>query len=239
MATFKGLVSLAKKYNYDSNHNLRYLALAKIIKHYSINELLVLGCGKGILEYILPDEVRCTSIDINQDEIKIAKEINLGKKNRSFIVKDMLKWIRNSEKKYRAILISEVLEHLEDDREIVKFAHRIIEPDKGLFLLTVPNISRFVNKIYPLIRRKSKFMHEQHLREYTVREIHRLLSFCEFKVIHTKYVYFRFPRENLLRKVIPINSQLRELILKIRPSWADYIIVVSLSSQNGGQTHDR
>jgi hypothetical protein len=76
MATFKELSGLSRKYGYDANHNLRYLALARLVSRYQIKELLVLGCGKGVLEYILPEEVRCTSIDIDPAEINLAKEIS-------------------------------------------------------------------------------------------------------------------------------------------------------------------
>jgi len=230
MATFKELSVLSRKYGYDANHNLRYLALSRIISRYQIKELLVLGCGKGILEGILPEEVSCTSIDINPEEIKIAKEINLGKKNRNFVVFDILKFLKDSKRKYQAVLISEVLEHLKDDKEIIQSISGVIEPNKGLFLLTVPNINRFVNNIYPFIGRKCKFMSNEHLREYKFYELYDLLASCGFRILDTKYSYFRFPKEDYVRKIVPVDSRLRELGLKVKPDWADYIITVSSPS---------
>lgn len=227
MKTFKDLALLSKRYDYNINHNLRYLALARLIERYNIQEILVLGCGKGILEYTLSDEVKCVSVDIDPKGIEIAKEINLLKKNRDFIVSDIFDWIKDAKIKYDAVLISEVLEHLKNDRELVKSIYRIINPDKGLFLLSVPNRNRFVNRIYPLIGKKSKFMSEQHIREYSIEEIHNLLSACGFAIKHTEYSYFRFLKEDSMRKVIPVDSWLRSLVLKINPRWANYIITVS------------
>ena len=80
MKIFDELAKLSKKYDYDLNHNLRYVKLAKLIHDYNIKKLLVLGCGKGILEYIIPDDVSCLSIDVDEKSLKIAREVNINKK---------------------------------------------------------------------------------------------------------------------------------------------------------------
>lgn len=56
---------LNQKYQYDVNHNLRYIALRNLIQGFGVQELCVLGCGLGILEYLLPESVYCYSYDID------------------------------------------------------------------------------------------------------------------------------------------------------------------------------
>lgn len=226
MATFRELADLAGTYNYDINHNLRYIALAKLVVDCGIKDALILGCGKGILEYVIPENVRCTSIDINQRDIDIAKNINAGKPNRSFIVGDIIEWLKKVDMKYQAVIISEVLEHLTEDERVITAVRKVIEPG-SLFLLTVPNIDRLDNKIQPLIGRRAKYMSDEHLREYCQDEICGLLSKSGFRTRKVDYVYLRFPKEDQIRKVIPVDSRLRDLILRIKPNWGAYIIIVS------------
>ncbi len=227
MVSFKELSGLSRKYGYDANHNLRYLALTRVISRYQITELLVLGCGKGILEYILPDDVRCTSIDNNPEEIQTAKEINFGKNNRNFVVCDILNFLKASKRKYPAVLISEVLEHLKDDREVVVSVRGALASPNGLFLLTAPNSYRFINVFYRFLGKKHKFMSPEHLREYQRNELVDLLASCGFFIRDTKYVYFRFPKEDSIRRIVPVDSRWRELLLSVHPNWADYMITVS------------
>jgi len=231
MATFKDLAPLAKRYGYDLNHNLRYLSLAKLIKERGIKELLILGCGKGILEYILPEDVKCCSVDISKEDIDIARMINSEKKNRNFIVADMFDFMKKSERKFEAVLISEVLEEIKDDNQALALVRKLLKPDGGLFLLTVPNSEHLVNRVYSIVGREKKFLASVHLREYTTDEIFAMLRRFAFKILHTEYVYLGFPKENVIRKLVPVDCALRRFLLKLRPRWAIYIIIVSSPSE--------
>jgi SAM-dependent methyltransferase len=221
------LNELAIKYNLDLNHNLRYLELSKLIRGYAIKDLLILGCGKGFLEYILPDEINCTSIDVDPLEIEIAQTINRGKSNRTFISSDIFGLPIEYEKRFQAVVISEVIEHIRDDEGALRQVSKHMRPSDGVFILTVPNIDRLDNKINMLIGRKTAFMSDEHLREYSMKRIRELLGLCGFDIRFTKHVYLRFPKELFVRKLVPIDSKLRKLILALIPSLGTYIILVS------------
>lgn len=223
----KDLLSLADRYDYDPNHNLRYIALTKLIEEHGINDALILGCGKGILEYMIPENVKCTSIDIDHANIDIAKSVNSGKTNRSFIVGDIMEWLKKADRKYQAVVISEVLEHLEDDWGALKAARNALMPAGGLLLLTVPNIERLENRLYFLLGRKAKYMSEEHLREYRRDDICMLLSKGGFIVRNVDYVYAGFLKERLVRRIIPVDSRIRDIILKVKPDLGTYIVIVS------------
>jgi SAM-dependent methyltransferase len=231
----KELRELAIKYGYDPNHNLRYAELADLVKKYDIRSVLVLGCGKGVLELILPDYVFCTSVDIDPKEVAIAKSINSGKINRDFVVADITRFPGGYENKFEAVIVSEVIEHLQDDKSVVWFVRRFLKNDNGLFLLSVPNIRRLINRINPFFGRGIKFMSDDHLREYDTMGIRKLLHSCEFDVLETRYVYFSFPKEYYVRKLISVDNPLRKFILKVAPKTANYVITVSRPSRRRGQ----
>ncbi|MFA5410651.1 MAG: class I SAM-dependent methyltransferase [Candidatus Omnitrophota bacterium] len=235
MADFGELSRLAARYGYDANHNLRYMALAQLVKSHDIKDILILGCGKGILEYILPEEVRCTSIDIDQRAIEIAREINKEKRNRNFIVADIFRVIDVLRKQFDGVIVSEVIEHVEDDKRVLDIARQFMKPQDSLFILTVPNLNRFRNKIHTAFGGKIEFMSDSHIREYNRGDIANLLIAAGFWIIKTDYVYFRFPKECLIRPFIGLNSLLRKIMLKVFRLWADYIIVVSVMKQDEGR----
>jgi 2-polyprenyl-3-methyl-5-hydroxy-6-metoxy-1,4-benzoquinol methylase len=135
--------------------------------------------------------------------------------------------MRVSRIRYPAVLISEVLEHLKDDLEIIESVKGALEAANGLFLLTVPNRNRFTNKTCRFLGRKSKFMSPGHLREYDRQELYDLLVSRGFSIRETKQAYFRFPKEDAVRRLVSVDSRWRELLLIINPSWADYIITAS------------
>src|SRR5438128_908568 len=71
------------------HHGWRHVALKDEILKSNAEEILVLGCGKGLLEFLLPDGLSCTSVDVSEREIHAAKDINRYKNNRDFRVGDI------------------------------------------------------------------------------------------------------------------------------------------------------
>ncbi|MDI6704114.1 MAG: class I SAM-dependent methyltransferase [bacterium] len=189
----KNLKFIAERYNYDPNHNLRYQILKEIVEFYRIQELLILGCGIGVLEFILSDSVRCISVDIDPYKLYIAQEINSAKKNRTFIQSDIYEIKQKLKKKFPAILISEVLEHLEDDKSCIRVVKNLLKLN-GLFILTVPNINRLTNKIRRYYGRKIQFMSNEHKKEYTYQQIIELLSVNGSRSFKKSLFTFDFPK---------------------------------------------
>lgn len=217
------LHSLSETYGYCPNHNLRYIALAELIEKHEVTDLLVLGCGKGILESILPDKVKCTSIDIKQDDLETARHLNRGKKNRNFICCD-INAIKTG--KYSAVLISEVLEHLQDDEAALRKAGEFLRKD-GILFLTVPNRERLVNTIRKACGKSVQFMSDEHIREYSKNEALALLNRAGFKPESQKEVYVSFPKEHLVRKVVSIDSLLRRSLLRMFENIGTYYLFVT------------
>lgn len=224
---FKELQSLADKYGYDPNHNLRYLKLAQLISEYKINNLLILGCGKGVLEYILPESIQCTSVDISREDIHIAVEINSGRQNRRFIQSNILD-LKGLE--FPAILISEVLEHVEDDGMILNKVKDLLISG-GVFILTLPNRERLNNRLRKLFGMHIQYMADDHIREYTREEAVALLVNNGFKITHEENIYVSFPKERWVRSLIPVSSSLRNMPSLAFNNIGTYFVFVTRNMQ--------
>lgn len=226
------LNKLSEKYKYDINHNLRYIALRDLILNLGVQEICVLGCGLGIVEFLLPDSICCLSYDIDEQAIACARQLNAGKRNREFRVQNIL--TIEPEKyccSFQAVLISEVLEHLPEkgDEKVLQIAWKLLNSD-GVLILTVPNLDRLINRLRRIMGRPAVFMSTEHLREYTLEESQQLLSRCGYSVTLWKPVYLRLPKEALFRRMLSIDNLLRQLILQLNPKLATYLVFVAIKN---------
>src|ERR1700747_3131094 len=71
------------------HHNIRHLAIKDEVLRVGGNSVLVLGCGKGMVEYVMPHGLSCVSVDISPKEIEAANELNRYLGNRCFMVGDI------------------------------------------------------------------------------------------------------------------------------------------------------
>ena len=155
---------LAAFYPDHPNHSVRYMALKDAaLACPKANNVLVLGCGRGIVEFLLTEGWRCTSVDISENQIEAAQEINRFKRNRTFYVDDIFH-LRSipANSRFNLVIISEVIEHLDDDRGALLVAYDRLEPG-GHFILTVPNQRRFHNTLRRMFRREPFLMTSDHV----------------------------------------------------------------------------
>jgi len=203
----------------SSTHFARYRAIGNLIMKYDICELLDLGCGKGIVEYLLPDHVSCLGYDFNTKYINIAKRLNEKKKNRKFKACNIN--LLQTHRKFEAILISEVLEEIESDLKMLKKSVSLLK-DNGILILTVPNIQRLTN----LLTGKFRYMDDFHLREYTISDAKSLLQKLGLKVVKVRGIGLQLPKEKYLP--LFVRSMLRlsvDIILLTFPFLADHILI--------------
>src|SRR5690348_6460522 len=127
------------------NHAIRHIAVKDAIVDRLPSELLIVGAGKGMVEFLLPDGISCTSVDLDEHEIAAAREINRYKRNRKFLVGDIYKLEQElGDKQFPLVSISEVIEHLPDDRAALNTVLRHLKPG-GWLIITLPNLGRFQN----------------------------------------------------------------------------------------------
>lgn len=115
--------------------NFIYTSIHKAIGE--TGNVLDVGCGNGNVSIFLGQKgYNVKGIDISEDAIKIANKIN-PLKNVEFVVQDA-EYYKNNDVRYKAIVCSEVLEHLNEPKKLLHKLYDILEDD-GILVVTVPN----------------------------------------------------------------------------------------------------
>ena len=114
---------------------VRYSYAKKFLKEG--DKILDFGCGTGIGSFILQkgESVRITGIDIDKALIDFAKRI-YNPSNINFIQKDVI--ASGLEETYDLIVVSEVLEHIENWERVLEILKEDLK-ENGKIFITLPN----------------------------------------------------------------------------------------------------
>lgn len=203
----------------------RFHRLAQIISSSTTRRLLVIGCGNGYLETILDSRLVTLSIDINSTHLERARSANAGNPNRGFRHMDLYDLTTTVPAgAFDGVVVSEVLEHLDDDSRALEMVRHCLTPG-GTFFLMVPNLLRFQNRL----RRSPCFMASDHLREYTLETVTALVEKTGFSVRHHEGVDFWLPKDHLWQTLFPIGNPVRRWISARWPRIATWFLLVCQS----------
>ena len=219
------LETVGLRLGYHPNHYVRYTAVCDAILRCAPHRtLLVLGCGPGLLEYILPGGIDCTSIDLNESALALARDINRHKPRRCFLQGDIYQLpCIVGERRFDVVCISEVLEHLPDDAAVLRLAASALAP-RGHLVLTVPNGKRLENRVLGWLGREPILMAPGHLREYSLASARQLLREGGFRPRRRRGVYFSFPRPYVAERFISPYSLAHSALASMFPSVATYLL---------------
>lgn len=135
--------SRAKKWDNEKRIKRAKVIAEEIKKSIEIKKnykALELGCGTGLVSFVLRDEFsQLTLIDTSQGMVDVANEKikNLNQKNMKAYCKDLL--TENTEdKKYDVIYSAMALHHIENIEEILKKQYEILE-DNGYICIAELN----------------------------------------------------------------------------------------------------
>jgi ubiquinone/menaquinone biosynthesis C-methylase UbiE len=182
------------------------------------DKILECGCGRGFILNILSELYRAkmSGIDINKEHLKIARK-QLPKK---VVLKHASVYeIPFKDKSFNKIILSEVLEHLEDEDKALQEIRRVLKPG-GKIVITVPNkdypflwdpINRFLEDIFQMRIQKGIFagIWAYHVRLYDRNQLRKLLQKNRFRVKKiTGATHYCFPFNHNI--VYGIGKTLRE-----------------------------
>jgi SAM-dependent methyltransferase len=227
-ALARALDATARRFGYDVSHNVRYEAIRRHVIALGLQRVLVLGCGRGVLESVLPAEVATVSVDIWRERLDVARELNAGLPSRRFLELDLMRAADTlGRRAFDGVILSEVIEHLPDDVGALAAARECLEPG-GVLIVTVPNIERLVN-VFRRALGLPQHMSPQHLREYTRDSLHGVLGAAGFAVLSTEPVVFSLPRDPLLRRLHLVGPRhpLRGWLLRRWPRLGTYLLVLA------------
>ncbi|HQF57479.1 MAG TPA: class I SAM-dependent methyltransferase [Candidatus Magasanikbacteria bacterium] len=149
----------------------------------SNDEILDIGCGKGENAYDIACKAKkVLGIDIVENNIKTAKEKyhlvcrQAGKENLEFLAGDATKY--NFNKKFNKIVLSNVLEHIENRIDFLQSLHNISD----VILLRVPMIDRDWISVYKKNKGFEYRLDNTHFIEYTLDELKDELKNAGWKI---------------------------------------------------------
>lgn len=157
------LMSQLKNYN-------KFVQLM-IKRHISKGEVLDFGCGRGDFAKHLND------LGYKCDGVEVDKEANLASQKKGIKVFNSLSEVK---KLYPTVISLNVLEHIEDDIEVLKNLFNIIENDGTLVLYLPASMAAWSNMDVEV----------GHFRRYSKKEIIHKLHTTGFTVTHSSYKDF-------------------------------------------------
>lgn len=123
----------------DLSFRRRILTLLDYLDVQSSDKVLDAGCGEGFYVMLLDQLYGCQVVGLDNDPeiLERAKKWVGEKGNVQFIVGDVTNLPFESES-FDKIILSEVLEHVPDDRQALSEMYRVLKPN-GILGITVPN----------------------------------------------------------------------------------------------------
>lgn len=179
----------------DLSFRRRILTLLEYLDIKSSDKVLDAGCGEGFYVMLLAELYGCQIVGLDNDPeiLNRAKKWIGEKEGIKFIVGDVTELPFENES-FDKIILSEVLEHIPDDKKALAEVYRALKPG-GVLGITVPNHN------YPLLWDPLNWVREHlglghfspesgffggiwamHLRLYYPREIKKLVEDAGFKV---------------------------------------------------------
>ncbi len=169
-----------------SDKNFTYRNLLDVLKNYlkSSKTILDIGCGVGTVDFYLASKGhRVTGIDISKTAISMAR-----RNAEVFGVDDKTKFVAGNFPcpmiigNYDLIVMAEVIEHLADDRMVLKETYNRLAKG-GVLVLT----TRSKNEVlYKLGLEKAHDKKVGHLRRYSIIGLRKLASDSGFKILELK-----------------------------------------------------
>lgn len=187
-----------RKYNYNFDiHVMHHYMLKSMLPFFREGELLELGSSMGIFtERLLPFFSKITCVEASLDAINIAKKRFIKQDNISY--KHSLFENLQIEKKYNNIIMTHVLEHVNDPVAVLRQINQEWLSDNGRFLLICPNAnapSRQIAVKMGLISHNSAITESErkhgHQNTYSFDTLERDVRSAGFNVTYRTGIFFK------------------------------------------------
>lgn len=165
-------------------------------------KILDAGCGDGFYLHLLSNlktPLVLTGVDHDPLALESARQ-NLKRKKINLVQADLMGRLPFPDQYFDKIVLSEVLEHIPREKEVLLELSRILKTG-GLLVLSVPNanypflwdpVNWILEHVFDLHIRSGFWagIWNQHLRLYSAQRLSRLLSLVKFKVHSIDYPTF-------------------------------------------------
>lgn len=146
--------------------------------------VLDVGCGNGIISlFVAKSGCSVMGIDISERAVEAATRAALNLElSKSASFRAVLLEELPSQESYDIIIMSEVIEHIEDHLGALKKAHQLLKPG-GKIYITTPSKRAIAHNLRMLFTGRDRFdEHVGHVRRYTIKSLRSVTEEAGFKV---------------------------------------------------------
>lgn len=206
---------------------LRYKAILEVLRGRIVKRVLNVGCGYGIFDRLLPDDVELLGLDLGEAEIDFASAYAAEARPKFTYRRMRLQDADLKPGSFDLVILSEVLEHMPEPEvgETIDHALEALRP-RGLLLVTLPSRDTLRNRARRLFRKEPVLMDRTHLREYSLSEARELLRLWQLEELAFEPAVLYFPKESRVAKLLPPESPIRKNILHRFPALASHFIML-------------
>ena len=199
----------------------RHLRSIILNQNKNIVRILDVGCGYG--HYLKEYENVCYRLGIKAEIYGLDVAIKNLEFNFNFVKGDARK-LPFKNRSFDIVTSTEVLEHFVEGEMFIEEVYRVLK-DGGFFILTTPNRLRFTAWIRNLKYIRNDIVpgpNPEHLREYTPKELRKILEFAGFDLIKLDFIAFN-PYLPIPFSIYKTLDKTTDKILKSVTKW-DMII---------------
>ena len=157
--------------------------LMKLLNPKSEDLILDAGCGGGSFTYEIAKICKCVGIDWN-----ISENLSYAMSKNAFcrVIKADVQKMPFKDEIFDKILLSSVLQMVEDDGALLKECYRVLKED-GIFVLSVPIEYIYIRKLNELKNELIEMFGSSGKGFYGYREVIELLQREGFEIMETEY----------------------------------------------------
>lgn len=166
----------------------------------------------------------------DNDRFRVAKTRNMFKKNgvHAKLKVGTATRIPFGRNMFDEVICHHVIEHVQDDRKILREIYRVMKKGGTLYLRT-PNVHNLHTKFHMKIKSKNPYTDRTHVREYSKSDLVKLVKEAGFKVTSTRQSGF-FPPVGLKLFMIadhylPLSQAMKHAGKKFPKHAAEIVLV--------------
>jgi len=215
-------------YRFVFEHRVNYWT--GILKKHLGDESVILdyGCGDGANLKILAKLPHKLLIGIDYNLIRLERAVKNLNSPDYVVLGNAFEnlFVENS---FDVIFCNHVLEHINEDYELLKIFNKALKPG-GILLLGVPNEGAFISKLRDFVLQPYIRFFTDHVNFYTLKNLKGKLSKANFEVIVEKQIGFVFPFsfiDRYLKSKEKICAFLNNVVEKYFPSQSDALYILA------------
>ncbi len=146
-------------------------------------KVLDVGCGEGYITYEIKKQIpeaNVFGIDNSTLAIKTAKNFN----GINFIFGDAMN-LTFDDNYFDIVVCNNLIEHVDNPNEVLKEIKSKLK-DGGYIIISTPSFFRIENIIKLLLTGETQLMSEFHFKEYSIKEMLKLLKLNGYKIVDFK-----------------------------------------------------